>query len=304
MRGISGLLLIYILQPWKPGLAFSREALHKLLRFGLPYQLNTFIAVAKDDGMTIILGGILGASGMGLLGWAQKWANAPLRFFMDQIIRVTFPAFSRMQDDKIKLSFLVSKAIFFVCLFVFPSIIGLVLLSPVLVSIIPKYEKWEPALLALYLISINTAWAAVSTPLTNMLNAIGKITLTFKLMVMWFFLTWLILPILATFYGINGVALGFALIGCSSIIAIILAYKYVKIDFVRSVGQPLLATIIMGITLVIAKIFLPETFLSVMILIVLGVIVYWLSIILLVGQAVLHDAKNIFYILKNQKSED
>ncbi|MBU0570233.1 oligosaccharide flippase family protein, partial [Patescibacteria group bacterium] len=78
-RGVIGLVIIYIIRPWFPSFVFSKKALKKLLTFGVPYQTNTFLAVIKDDGMTVFLGGILGPVGIGLLGWAQKWAQYPLR---------------------------------------------------------------------------------------------------------------------------------------------------------------------------------------------------------------------------------
>ena len=42
IRGIVGLATIYYLEPWKPGIAFSRETLKSLFKFGIPYQINTF----------------------------------------------------------------------------------------------------------------------------------------------------------------------------------------------------------------------------------------------------------------------
>ncbi|MBI2334323.1 oligosaccharide flippase family protein, partial [Candidatus Daviesbacteria bacterium] len=145
LRGVTGLISTYAISPWIPGLAFSIPSLKSLLKFGIPYQANSFLAMIKDDGMTLFLGGILGSSGIGLLGWAQKWAFAPLRFFMDQVIKVTFPAFSRLQDNKKELSLALSKSIFFICLLVFPSLAFLILVAPSLVEIIPKYGKWESA---------------------------------------------------------------------------------------------------------------------------------------------------------------
>ena len=119
-RGFIGFLAIYALRPWIPQFGISRASLKKLLTFGVPYQLNTFLAVVKDDGMTVFLGGALGASGVGLLGWAQKWGYAPLRFFMDHVIKVTFPAFARMQDEKDELARTTTRSIFFICFLVFP----------------------------------------------------------------------------------------------------------------------------------------------------------------------------------------
>lgn len=295
VRGVSGLLLIYLLQPWVPGFSFSKESLRGLLRFGLPYQANTFLAVVKDDGLTAVLGGILGPSGVGLLGWAQKWAQAPLRFFMDQAIKVTFPAFSRMQNDKKELSKAVSRSIFFICLLVFPSLVGLIAVAEPLTEIIPKYEKWQPALLALGLFGINTAWAAVTTPLTNLLNAIGKITVTFKLMIMWTFLTWSIVPFLAIWFGVTGAALGFALVGTSSAVAIWIIRRYMEFDLIKSVGEPLLSALVMGIVIYGLKIFLSATLLNILIIVVVGMIVYATFISLLVGPSLISNIRKIFY---------
>ncbi len=290
-RGLIGLIAIYILRPWLPGFAFSKKTLKKLLSFGVPYQANTLLATFKDDGMTVILGGILGPAGIGLLGWAQKWGQAPLRFFMDHVIKVTFPAFSRMQDKKAHLQRSVTRSIFFICFLVFPSLAGLLILAPSLVQIIPRYEKWTPALIPLMFIGINTVFAAVTTQLTNLLNSIGKIKTTFKLMIMWTVLTWVFIPALAMKFGINGAAAGYALVGSSSIIAIYIVRQYVKFSLLEAVYRPGLASIIMAVVLFFAKRLLPTSLFSVWLLIGLGTAIYVPAIYLLVGSSIVDDAK-------------
>lgn len=273
-RSITGLISTYLIQPWLPSIAFSAPAFRSILKFGIPYQANVFLAMLKDDGITLFLGNVLGSQGIGLLGWAQKWAYAPLRFFMDQVIKVTFPAFSRLQDNKDELSKTVSKSIFYICLLVFPSLIILILLAPFLTQIIPKYNKWVPALTALTLISITSAFASITTPITNMLNAIGKISLTFKFMVMWTILTWIFIPSLSILYGISGAGLGFALVGISSIIALIKAKEYIKINYFNITFKPILGSILMGILIFILKALLPITFISVIFLALAGILSY------------------------------
>lgn len=293
IRGLATLVLAYIFQPWRPGIAFSKEALKGLLRFGLPYQVNTFLAVAKDDGMLAFLGVILGSANMALLGWALKWAQYPLRLFMDNVIRVTFPAFSRMQEHKEELSKAVSKSIFFVCALVFPSLVSLIFIAPILVDIIPKYDKYQPALLALALMSINYAWAAVTTPLTNVLSAVGKIKTTFRLMIMWTVLTWLVIPILAYLYGVNGAAVGYAVVGSSSIIAILVAVKSVKVAFLESVGKPLLASTLMAGVFILGRQFLPVSLIGAGVLLLIGGIVYLTAGFILGGPTLIEDIKKI-----------
>ncbi|KKU63378.1 MAG: Polysaccharide biosynthesis protein [Candidatus Woesebacteria bacterium GW2011_GWC2_47_16] len=290
-RGVVGLIAIYILMPWLPGIAFSRQSLKKLLSFGVPYQANTLLATIKDDGLTAFLGGILGATGLGYLGWAQKWAYTPLRFFMDHVLKVTFPAFARMQEAKNELARSTTRSIFFICFLVFPTVAGLLILAPILIKIVPRYDKWTPALFALGLISINTVFAAVTTQLTNLLNSIGKIKITFKLMLMWTVLTWILVPALAIKYGVNGAALGYAIVGSSSVVAIYIARRFVSFSLLESAVRPLAASLVMAITLLIARSFLPVNFLSVWILIFLGIVVYGVSVYLIIGVSIVSDVK-------------
>jgi PST family polysaccharide transporter len=291
IRGFVGLFAMYYIKPWIPGIKFSKKSLKKLLNFGVPYQANTLLATIKDDGMTAYLGGILGPSGIGILGWAQKWAYMPLRLFMDHVLKVTFPAFSRMQDKKKDLANSVTRSIFFVCFLVFPSVVGLVLLSPTIVEIIPRYDKWKPALIPLAFISLNTIFAASTTQLTNLLNAIGKIKTTFKLMIMWTMLTWLVIPYLAKRYGVNGAAVGYSFVGASSIIAIYLVFKIVNFSITKSILIPLLGSVLMGMVVYLVRSNVAQSLTGVWVIVGSGVIAYIVFMYILVGKSILYDAK-------------
>ncbi|OGM03111.1 hypothetical protein A2115_03410 [Candidatus Woesebacteria bacterium GWA1_41_8] len=299
-RGVVGLVAVYFLQPWVPRLAFSKGSLKNLLSFGLPYQANTLIATLKDDGMTAVLGGILGTGGIGLLGWAQKWAYTPLRLFMDHVLKVTFPAFSRMQEDKGQLERAVTRSIFFVCFLVFPSVVGLLALAPTLVAIIPRYSKWEPALIPLALVSINTVFAASTTQLTNLLNAIGKIKTTFKLMIMWAVLTWLLVPALAIRFGVGGAALGYALVGVSSVVAIYVARRHVHFSLWESVFKPAISTVVMGLVLFFTRRILPISLTSVILMVFLGTATYFAVSYLLIGRSLVDDVRKSIWNLKEK----
>jgi len=297
VRSIVGLVMIYTLQPWKMGFAFSFRALRDLFKFGIPYQINTFIATLKDDGINIILGGIIGPSGIGILSFAQKVARLPLTFFMDTVTKVTFPAFSRLQDKTSDLERSVTRSIFFICLLVFPSLIGIVVLMPWVVELIPRYSKWSASLIPLIFISINFAFAAGTTQLTNMLNAIGKIKITFYLMIMWTVLSWALIPLLAIKFSVNGASFGYSLVGLSSVIAIYIAKRYVNFSIFESIIKPLIASIIMMAILLFVKNFLPMNYYSLGILVLIGVVSYGASIVGMIGVSLIEDAKKAMHNL-------
>lgn len=297
-RGITGVILIYIISPWKIGFALRKDSLKHLLRFGVPYQANTFLSVIKDRLMNVFLWKIVGATGVGILGWAQKWAQMPLRFIMDAVIKVTFPAYARMQEKKEELTAAIEKTLFFISFLVFPLLLGMAILARSLVTIIPEYSKWEIALIALYLFIVNSFWGSVTTPLTNALTAIGKIKVVFKLMVMWTVLTWIIYPILAVRYGFNGVAFGAALVATSSVIAIWIAKKHLTFRFFYSIIKPLAAAIFMGFFVWIFKFFLPVNIFFLIGLVLAGGIIYFALVYLMVGKSLILDLRKLIYAIK------
>lgn len=294
IRSFVGLVAIYIIQPWKIGFSFSLKSLKDLFKFGIPYQFNTLLATVKDDGVTLVLGSILGVSGIGILSFAQRIGRYPLTFFMDNVTKVTFPAFSRLQDKGKDLERSVTRSIFFICLLVFPTLAGMVLLMPWITNLIPRYSKWNDALLALAFVSINYAFAAGTTQLTNLLNAIGKIKITSSLMIMWTILTWIFVPYLGYKFGVNGAAFGYSLVGLSSVVAIFIAKKYVNFSIVDSMMKPLLATTIMTLVVVVSQRFLSINFFNLGIIIVLGVVSYGISLLTMVGLTLIEDVKRSF----------
>lgn len=290
-RAVLGVILMYRISPWRPIVGVSRKSLTRLLSFGVPYQANTLLALAKDRGVTILVGKILGLEALGFLDWAQKWSQMPLRVVLDSVTKVTFPAFSRMQSNKLHLASSTTRSIFFITFLAFPSIVGLVLLSPIIVNVIPQYQKWTPALIPLALMGVNAMFASFTTQLTNLMSAIGRIKFTFYLMIMWTILTVVFVPLLSTRFGINGAALGYALVGSSSLVALYVAKKFVNFSVSDSILKPLYGAIAMAVVLMALRSILPANLFTLSILIIVGMLVYSTVIIGIVGANIIADAK-------------
>jgi O-antigen/teichoic acid export membrane protein len=291
--------MIYLLSPWNIGLAFSKTSLKSLLGFGLPYQFNSLLAVVKDRFVNIILWKIIGADGVGIIGWAQTWAQKPLRFLMDNVTRVTFPSFSRLQDHPDELKKGIERTLFFITLVTFPTLAGIALIAPEFVSIIPRYSKWEEGLAPLTMFCFAAAWACVSTPLTNTLNALGKVKINSYLMLMWTVLTWVLTPWLADRLGFIGVAYAAVIISFSSIVPIYYVKKLTGFSLVESVVKPLTATLAMIIAvLLISGVF--NGIFGIVLEIVTGVVVFSGCIYLMVGKSLISDSQRLLYAFRKK----
>jgi len=244
-RSVIGLILIYIIQPWPIGISYDTKVLKKLLSFGIPFQANSFLALLKDELFDVYVAKVLPLTQVGYIGFGQKWAFLPLRLIMDNVVKITFPSFSRLQDDKEALRKAIEKTLFLISICIFPVIVAIILFSPHIVSYLPKYKKWEPALLSLTFFSLSTAMSSLSTPLTNILNAIGKVKITLYFMILWTALTWIISPVFIIWYGYNGVSIASFLISFSSVLVFIITRSFVAFSMIKPVVPATVASIAM-----------------------------------------------------------
>lgn len=297
-RGIIGLVTIYLIAPWKMGLGFSKSVAKRLLSYGIPFQSNSVLALLKDDLLTLYLGTVLPLSQMGYLGFAQKWAYTPLRLIMDNLIRITFPSFSRLAHDPHHLGKAIEKSLFATVLLVFPSLAGVALLAPYFIEFIPKYQKWEPAVLALGLFAVNAALSSISTPLTNALNAIGKVKVSLSLMVFWTIATWVITPLAVSMFGYTGVAGAAALISSSVIVVVYLTKKHIQFKLTHVLLVPFVGTVVMGIVLYYLSPFFVTNLLMVFVMIGMGMLVYFAVLFALGRKQIIADTKTIIASLK------
>ncbi len=274
VRAVVGLIAMYIVSPWRVRLRISRDVAKRLLRFGIPFQLNGFIALLKDDLLTVFLGKVLPFAQIGYIGWAKKWAEVPLRLIMDSVIRVTFPAFSRLQESKEHLRLAIEKTLFGLSLTIFPISVGLLFFVQPLIGIIPKYIKWEPALTAFYLLTVSSIFAGLTTPLTNALNAIGRIKVTLGLMVMWTVLTWTLTLLLVRFFGFNGVPMAFLAVSGTIVIVVQLVKREVQFSFWKSVWSAAGGAILQGIWYAVILRFIPHSWVWLLLAGSAGVILY------------------------------
>ncbi|KKQ96814.1 MAG: hypothetical protein A3G66_01360 [Candidatus Levybacteria bacterium RIFCSPLOWO2_12_FULL_39_17] len=298
-RSVVGLVITYFIQPWPIGLSFNLRSIKNLISFGIPFQANTILALIKDDLLTVYVGKILPFSQVGYIGFAQKWAFMPLRLIMDNVIKITFPSMSRLQHDKTALKLAVEKSLFLVSFFIFPLAAAIISYSPFLIDLIPKYKKWEPALLSLSFFALNTIFSSISTPLTNFLTAIGRVKITLYFMIFWTAATWILTPALILIYGFNGFALSSFLISITSIFVYFSARRFINFSFMRPVFRQFLAAVLMFIVIQSTKGII-TSFSTLALNIALAMLVYFGILFILAGPELVKTTKFIIISVRNK----
>lgn len=300
-RGIIGLILMYYLSPWKIGFMINFKSAKHLISFGLPFQTNSILALLKDDLLIVFLGKILPYNQVGYIGWSQKFAFIPLRFIMDNLIKVSFPLYSRLQEETARLKTAIDRSLFFVTFSVYPLVAGITAVAPRAIEVIPGYGKWEGAIPLLYFFAINAIFAAVNTTLTNTLFGIGKPKIILNLMVFWTILTWVLTYILVKTFGYIGVAMASAIVAASTSVTIYFVKKEIEISLIRNISGPTLASFAMFITVKIIEGVTNQNIFGLFSMIATGVISYLIFSYAIYGRQIKGNVKLILEIFKQRE---
>ncbi len=245
VRSILGLFVIYYIQPWEIGISLNFEVFKKLASFGLPFQANSLLALLKDNLVSLFIGKLLPFDQVGLVGFAQKISYLPSNLIMDNVIRVTFPSYSRLQHDKAGLKIVIEKSLFLIGLLIFPLVVLLIIFSGDFIKYVPiaHYQKWAPSVMSITFFSLNILFASITVPLTNFLNAIGKVKLTLYAMVLLTIFTWGLTPLFIFLYGFNGVAIASFIVAASLILILPFVKRQLEFSFVKPIIKPLVGAL-------------------------------------------------------------
>lgn len=279
--GFVGIPFYYYVSPWKIGIGIDRAALHNL-KFGAQFQAKNILATIKDDLLTVILTKFLTFTEIGYIGFAQRIAFLPYRYIVDSVTKVTFSAYSRIQENTQILRKAIEKSLFFVSALMFPILTGIIFTVPYFIHYFPKWHnKWEPATVSLIFFCLNGAISSLSGIIINVLDATGRVRKTLFMMVIWTILTWVLTPILIKVYHYNGVAIASFIVSLTIGYSVYLVKKIVNFDMLRIIYKPFLATFLMGTILYMYEQVFVKDLYTLAFAVILGITVYVIAFYLL-----------------------
>jgi len=197
-------LLLWYLSKWKPKLIFSISSFKELFSFGINVWLFNFVNYGRENVDYFAIGRYLGATPLGFYTLAYSLANLPRRKLSTIITRVTFPAFSKIQDENERLSKAYLQTTSYISLITFPLLAGLIVVAPEFIRTIYG-DKWIPMILTLRLLCIAGMLYSIGTTVGPIYLAKGRPDLQLRIGVVAFvFLA--VFVFIGVRLGTNGVA--------------------------------------------------------------------------------------------------
>ncbi len=210
-RGVLGTALVFLIAPWRVRFGFDRKIVKEILRYGLPFQLQGIINQIVNWVTPTLVAVWVGPQAVGYLMWAISNGRRPL-ILVDNVVRVAFPHFSRLQDDRKAVERTLSQYLMLLLLIAGLWIAVLMIAGPMLLKWIYT-EKWSPAIpgLMIYAAGIGVdmiVWIMVVT-----LNGLGMVNFTTRYILGRNLAIVIVSVPLVLLIGFNGIPIGYVLMG-------------------------------------------------------------------------------------------
>jgi len=274
-------IMSYLLHPYHPRIRFEKEKFKDLFGFGrwiLGSSILGFLIVQGDD---IFVGKMLGVTALGLYQMAYLISNLPATEITHVISQVTFPVYSKFQDDiqRLREAYLdVLKLTAFVSI---PMAGGIFILAPEFTQIFLG-TKWLPMVPAMQILVLAGLVRSIVATTGPVFVAVGKP----KIETRWQIVRFSVLIVLIYPFTIKWGMLGMSIVVLLSIFISSIGFSFMIIrvircgfkDFSKLIVLPLANGIIMVSAIVALKSYISTVGISIFFLLVAVCILIYFGI--------------------------
>jgi len=282
-------VLIWFYSNWRPLFHFTIEDITQIWDFTKNYTLFDTINYFARNADNFLIGKFLGSPALGVYSIAYRIMLYPLQNISRTLLRILFPAFAQIQDDNMKFQKAYLRVIFFIALISFPIMIGMMATADIFVPILFG-DKWKNLDILIMILAPIGMIQSIITTTGSIYMAKGNTRTLLKIGIINSIVT-VTFFIIGLPFGIKGVALFYVISNLIMLYPVLkLAWSQIELSVKRGIFEIfpiLLLSIIMGFIVVflgkIFNIFYHNEYLQLIIMILGGIIVYYLLIRLKYG---------------------
>jgi PST family polysaccharide transporter/lipopolysaccharide exporter len=254
---VTRLLASYLLHDHRPRFEFDLARAKELISYGKWMAGSSILVFLYSQGDDAVIGWLLPASALGFYQLAYRFSNAPATEIASTISRVTFPLYSKLQEDTEGVREAFFKVMQITSFVAFPVAFGIATVAPTFVEAFLG-EQWLPIVTTMQLLAIYGLTRALGKTFGPVWKATGRPDLLTKLPVIRIALLVAFIYPATTRYGIEGTAF---LIVATSVFPMIPINIYLVVRsiettyrrFAYELAYPLIASATMGLAVVFVR---------------------------------------------------
>jgi PST family polysaccharide transporter len=205
---LVGTVLVWIYDRWRPSLMLSLASLKSIWGYSVHLFLANILFIFFTQVDKIIIGRFIGSSALGTYTLAQRTVMSPITAVSTVVNEVSFPAFSRRQNDHAALRSGIIRSSQVVALVTFPAMIGLAVLADSAVPVVFG-PQWYGLIPVIWLLAPIAAVQSMTVSSTQVLLAKGRSDWAFRWGVV-YCLVLTVFELIGVRWGLVGVAAAYA----------------------------------------------------------------------------------------------
>lgn len=199
-------VLLWILNKWHPVLVFSKQSLKELFSFGGFILANGLLFTLRKNIQALVIGKIFTTRDLGFYTQARKLEEIPSTSFANIVDQVSFPVFSKLQDNKVQLVNALQKSLKSLAFISFPLIILLIVIANSLITILFT-DKWAESVPYFQILCVGALASCLQAANANVVNALGKSAIYFRFSVIKTLVLFVFIAV-GSVFGIKGLLYG------------------------------------------------------------------------------------------------
>jgi len=173
-------LQYWLYSDWRPSFVFDRIKFKLHFGFGSRMTLSALLDVIFNNLYTIIIGKLFSTTQLGYYNRADSLKQLPINNIAGALNKVTFPLFSKIQDDNERLR-RVYKELLAVVIFLIAPVVALMIVSAEPLIRLLLTEKWMPAVPYFKVLALSGLLYPIHAYNLNILQAKGRSDLFLRL---------------------------------------------------------------------------------------------------------------------------
>lgn len=206
IQTIVGTLQLWFWSKWRPSLVFNLTKFKYHFNYGVKLMLSGILDLIFTHAYTIIIGKFFAPAQVGFYNRAQTLQMLPVKTFSSIVTKVSFPLFSSIQNDDVRLKSIYKRIMQMVIFIVTPTLILMAVMGEPLFRLLFT-EKWLPSVPYFQILCVTGILYPIHSYNLQILNVKGRSDLFLKLEVLKKIMV--VLVIVVSFqYGIDGLLYG------------------------------------------------------------------------------------------------
>jgi teichuronic acid exporter len=180
IQTIAGTLQLWFWSQWRPSWVFNRKKFNYHFNYGVKLMLSGILDLIFTHAYTIIIGKFFALAQVGFYNRAQTLQMLPVKSISSIVTKVSFPLFSSIQNDDVRLKSIYKRIMQMVVFLVTPTLILMAVLGEPLFRLLYT-EKWLPAVPYFQILCVTGILYPINLYNLQILNVKGRSDLFLKL---------------------------------------------------------------------------------------------------------------------------